>query len=134
MKTLFSRSTVKGIFAVAFRAGEVVATLDGHFLCNEIKALKGNETFVAAISGVGITAEQLGMIDAAKADWAASLEGQRERLAAALCGTDAFPGSATWRRATLAEAALAAFDLEHPEIFAAILAAKRARLADRYID
>lgn len=59
-----------------------------------------------------------------------TLSEQRDRICSRCDDCDAFPGSTAWLAARAAEAELAAFDAEHPEIAAAINA-RRAKRAPR---
>lgn len=64
-----------------------------------------------------------------------TLEGQREVLATAEYNSyseDNFPGSQAWMINKRAADALAAFDIYHPEILAAIKAARKAKQAADY--
>lgn len=64
-----------------------------------------------------------------------SLKSKRDMLSMNSHNPEAFPGSAAWREAEEWRKALNAFDAEHPEIIAAIKAAKQAKrdamLADK---
>ncbi len=64
-----------------------------------------------------------------------SLQAQREELSCRLMASvGAYPGSAAWRAGKQAEADLAAFDAEYPEVAAALVAARAARHAGTYQD
>lgn len=60
-----------------------------------------------------------------------SLEDERAEMACRLADcSGAFPGSAEWREQRRLEDALAAFDLQHPEVIANVREARAKRTAD----
>ncbi len=140
--TIVSRQTSKGLLTVSVDgAGKIVATLAGKAIgssygkTSPIKCPIGLVTHLVGEGDTmcGLLAAEGAAIDAALATarkaYLATPEGQRAELVAAQGDTGAFPGSRAWLRAEAARKALAAFDLAHPEVLAAAIAAHEASIA-----
>ncbi len=139
MTKIFDRQIAKGLLSVSMTPGGVLQVwLNGRLQWPEADVQQlpapaeiNGTVYTHKISGAyAVKSDEAALIQAARAAYAGSLRGQREKLALTLAGTDAdaFPGSRAWHHYNDAGNALQAFDDAHPEVFARLCEERRESL------
>ncbi len=135
---IVSRETSKGLLLVSVVNGKIVATLAGKLIGSDFGTMPkaivvpaGKLTHHVGVCALFAPEAALiaSALDASRKAYLATPAGRRAEFVAALCETDAFPGSKAWNKANAARNALAAFDLAHPEVLAASMADHDASIA-----